>query len=167
MFTTFLLCRKSCKVGIKYFPNKKGTDLLFHKNNNGKTPFQLAGERFGHDEVMEVIEDTLIIRYSGHTNHYCRGIGNVNYRWTYWFRWCTFPVTERTRCYTKTTIIRRMWRWGRRWIVLLIKPTVVIHKRENGREELKKPWIATTTMKYKDVIVCYSFSIEKSYAIFL
>ena len=63
-FTTFLLCRKSCKVGIKYFPNKKGTDLLFHKNNNGKTPFQLAGERFGHDEVMEVIEDTLIIRYS-------------------------------------------------------------------------------------------------------
>ena len=29
-----------------------------------KHPFQLAGEIFGHDEVMEVIDDTLIIRYS-------------------------------------------------------------------------------------------------------
>ncbi|MGK3747418.1 MAG: hypothetical protein ACI90V_014282 [Bacillariaceae sp.] len=52
------------EAGIKYFPNKKGINLLFHKNNNGKTPFQLASKKIGHDEVMEVIEDTLIIRYS-------------------------------------------------------------------------------------------------------
>ena len=64
MFTTFLLCRKSCKVGIKYISNNEEINLLFHKSNNGKTPFQLAGERFGHDEVMEVIEDTHINRYS-------------------------------------------------------------------------------------------------------
>jgi hypothetical protein len=33
------------EAGIKYFPNKKGINLLFHKNNNGKIHFQLAGRK--------------------------------------------------------------------------------------------------------------------------
>jgi hypothetical protein len=52
------------EAGIKYFPSEKGINLLFHKNNNGKIPFQLAGKKFGQDELMEVAEDTLIIRHS-------------------------------------------------------------------------------------------------------
>jgi hypothetical protein len=51
------------EYGIRYFPKKKGINILFRKNNNSKTPFQLACENFGYEEVMKVVEDTLI-RYS-------------------------------------------------------------------------------------------------------
>ena len=52
------------EAGIKYFPNKKGISLLFHSPLHfGPTPFRLACDRFGYDEVMKIVEDTLI-RYS-------------------------------------------------------------------------------------------------------
>ncbi|OEU10309.1 hypothetical protein FRACYDRAFT_247264 [Fragilariopsis cylindrus CCMP1102] len=53
--------RSVFEAGIKYFPNKKGISLLFHRN--GYTPFQMACRRFGYKEVMKVVEETLI-RYS-------------------------------------------------------------------------------------------------------
>ncbi|OEU10487.1 hypothetical protein FRACYDRAFT_271036 [Fragilariopsis cylindrus CCMP1102] len=49
--------------GIYYYPNKKGINLVFHQGVSGQTPFQLACEKHGRDEVMKVIEDTLT-RYS-------------------------------------------------------------------------------------------------------
>jgi hypothetical protein len=52
------------EYGIHYYPEKKGISLLFKKeDNNGDTPFQLACVRFGYEEVMEIIDDTLT-RYS-------------------------------------------------------------------------------------------------------
>ena len=47
------------KAGIHYFPKKKGIGLLFRKNGDGDTPFQLACEEHGKEEVMEVIESAL------------------------------------------------------------------------------------------------------------
>jgi hypothetical protein len=53
--------------GIKYFPKKKGINLLFHINNGGRTtPFQFACKKYGREKVMEVVEDTLA-RYSDDT----------------------------------------------------------------------------------------------------
>ncbi|MGK3749528.1 MAG: hypothetical protein ACI8RD_001823 [Bacillariaceae sp.] len=51
------------EYGIRYFPKKKGINLLFRKKNNGVTPFQYACERLGCEKVMKIIEDT-IFRYS-------------------------------------------------------------------------------------------------------
>ncbi|OEU12597.1 hypothetical protein FRACYDRAFT_243850 [Fragilariopsis cylindrus CCMP1102] len=51
------------EYGIHYFPKKKGINLLFRKNNFGGTPFQSACGTYGHEQVMEVVEDTLV-RYS-------------------------------------------------------------------------------------------------------
>ncbi|OEU12976.1 hypothetical protein FRACYDRAFT_243278 [Fragilariopsis cylindrus CCMP1102] len=51
------------EYGIHYFPKKKGINLLFIKTNEGDTPFKIACEKYGHEQVMEVVEDTLI-RYS-------------------------------------------------------------------------------------------------------
>jgi hypothetical protein len=51
------------EYGIHYFPKKKGINLLFRKTYEGDTPFKIACEKYGHDQVMEVVEDTLI-RYS-------------------------------------------------------------------------------------------------------
>jgi hypothetical protein len=47
------------EAGIYYFPKKKGIHLLFETGSDGNTVFQCACERFGYDEVMEVIENTL------------------------------------------------------------------------------------------------------------
>jgi hypothetical protein len=55
--------RSVFEAGIKYFPNKKGISLLFHKRDVGPTTFQLACNRFGYDKVMKIVEGTLI-RYS-------------------------------------------------------------------------------------------------------
>jgi hypothetical protein len=46
------------EAGIRYYPNKKGICLLFIK-----THFQVACRRFGYEEVMRIVDDTLI-RYS-------------------------------------------------------------------------------------------------------
>jgi hypothetical protein len=51
------------EYGIRYYPNKKGINLLFQQDTFGCTPFQLACEDHGRDVVMKVIEDTLT-RYS-------------------------------------------------------------------------------------------------------
>ena len=55
------------EYGIRYYPKKKGISLLFFKRSHGlrRTPFQLACKEFGfgYEEVMKVVEDTLI-RYS-------------------------------------------------------------------------------------------------------
>jgi hypothetical protein len=48
------------KYVIRYFPKKKGINLLYRKNNYGETPFQEACKTYGRDEVMKVIEETLI-----------------------------------------------------------------------------------------------------------
>ena len=52
-------------AGIKYFPKQKGIHMLFRQGigTNGKTPFQIFCEDFGYEQVMKVIEETLI-RYS-------------------------------------------------------------------------------------------------------
>jgi hypothetical protein len=47
------------EYGIRYFPKKKGINLLFRKTNYGCTPFQQACERLGCEKVMEVVDDTL------------------------------------------------------------------------------------------------------------
>jgi hypothetical protein len=50
---------------IRYcYPNERGIRLLFFKkNDHNRTPFQCACEEFGYEEVMKVVDDTLI-RYS-------------------------------------------------------------------------------------------------------
>ena len=48
------------KYGLLYFPEKKGICLLFQNNKNRTTPFQHACSIFGQDEVMTVVEDTLL-----------------------------------------------------------------------------------------------------------
>ncbi|OEU14506.1 hypothetical protein FRACYDRAFT_241053 [Fragilariopsis cylindrus CCMP1102] len=48
------------KYGLLYFPKKKGICLLFQNNRNSTTPFQHACSIFGQDEVMTVVEDTLL-----------------------------------------------------------------------------------------------------------
>ncbi|OEU19144.1 hypothetical protein FRACYDRAFT_237434 [Fragilariopsis cylindrus CCMP1102] len=53
------------EYGIRYFPKKKGISLLFKKtNHDDSTPFQYACEIFGHEKVMEVVEDTLAHCYA-------------------------------------------------------------------------------------------------------
>lgn len=47
------------KAGIHYFPKKKGIGLLFRKDRDGDTPFQLACEEHGIEEAMKVIESAL------------------------------------------------------------------------------------------------------------
>jgi ankyrin repeat protein len=49
------------EYGILYYPKKKGISILFKKDNDGDTPFQLACERFGYDEVMKIVDDTLTL----------------------------------------------------------------------------------------------------------
>jgi hypothetical protein len=49
------------QTGIQYYPNKgEGVSLLFKMVNTDKTPFQIACERFGRDEVMDAVEGTLL-----------------------------------------------------------------------------------------------------------
>ncbi|OEU17866.1 hypothetical protein FRACYDRAFT_238294 [Fragilariopsis cylindrus CCMP1102] len=59
------------EYGILYYPIKKGISLLFQKSKYGVTagitPFQMAYQKWGQDEVTKVIEDTLI-RYSSSNN---------------------------------------------------------------------------------------------------
>ena len=56
--------RSVFEAGIKYFPNKKGISLLFQTSKRYNcTPFHFACRRFGYEEVMKIVEDTLI-RYS-------------------------------------------------------------------------------------------------------
>jgi hypothetical protein len=50
------------EAGIKYFPRKKGINLLFHKKGYRLTPLQYC-VIFGHEKVMEIVEGTLA-RYS-------------------------------------------------------------------------------------------------------
>jgi hypothetical protein len=54
------------EYGIRYFPKKKGIHLLFRKNDNCDdwTPFNLACFNYGHEHVMEVVEDTLARYYT-------------------------------------------------------------------------------------------------------
>jgi ankyrin repeat protein len=52
------------EYGIRYFPEKKGLSLIFKKHyHSTMTPFQEACDAYGYEQVMEVVEDT-IIRYS-------------------------------------------------------------------------------------------------------
>jgi hypothetical protein len=55
------------EYGIRYFPKKKGINLLFKINEYNNTPFQLACGKFGYEEVMKVVEDTLTLCYSSST----------------------------------------------------------------------------------------------------
>ena len=60
--------RTTFEYGILYYPIKKGISLIFKKNINNRTPFQIACNKYGDEEVMRVIEDTLI-RYSSSDNN--------------------------------------------------------------------------------------------------
>ena len=53
------------EYGIRYYPKKKGNNLLFKKNEHDEDDDE--DERFGYEQVMKVIEDTLI-RYSSSNN---------------------------------------------------------------------------------------------------
>ena len=66
MLSTLQGFRMVLEYGIRYFPRKKGISLLFKKSNKPKpnrlnppyrfnTPFQWACERFGYEQVMQVI----------------------------------------------------------------------------------------------------------------
>jgi hypothetical protein len=52
------------EYGIRYFPKKKGINLLFKINEDDNTPFQLACDKFGYEVVMNAIEETLTHCYS-------------------------------------------------------------------------------------------------------
>jgi hypothetical protein len=54
------------EAGIKYFPKKKGINLLFRKNRANYTPFQYAFHSFGKEQLNKVVDDTLGF-YSGDT----------------------------------------------------------------------------------------------------
>jgi hypothetical protein len=58
------------EYSILYYPNKKGINLLFQKNNIGKTPFQMACKKWGQDEVMKTVKNTLIKCRSHNTGPY-------------------------------------------------------------------------------------------------
>ena len=51
---------------IRYYPTKEGIRLLFIKDDDGDTPFQMACDEYGTEEVRKVIENTLA-RYSDNT----------------------------------------------------------------------------------------------------
>jgi hypothetical protein len=56
------------EAGIKFFPKRKGINLLFRKTIQGYgTPFQYACKKFGREKVLEVVEGTLI-RYTSLDN---------------------------------------------------------------------------------------------------
>merc|ERR1711907_782393 len=58
------------KAGIRYFPRRKGINLLFQKNRVytteddffklGDTPFTVACEHYGSEQAIKVIEDVLV-----------------------------------------------------------------------------------------------------------
>ncbi|OEU11659.1 hypothetical protein FRACYDRAFT_244778 [Fragilariopsis cylindrus CCMP1102] len=52
--------RSVFEAGIHYYPMKEGISLLFRKDDHDKTPFHLACGNFGHEKVMEIVEDTLV-----------------------------------------------------------------------------------------------------------
>ncbi|OEU18284.1 hypothetical protein FRACYDRAFT_236560 [Fragilariopsis cylindrus CCMP1102] len=57
------------EYGICYFPKKKGISLIFKKNNrDGHTPFQYACKKFGYEQGIKVVEETLIRCYSSSDN---------------------------------------------------------------------------------------------------
>lgn len=47
------------EAGIRYYPKHIGIRLLFYKDRNAGTPFQIACKEHGKEEVMKVIESTL------------------------------------------------------------------------------------------------------------
>ena len=47
------------RAGVLYFPMKKGIIMLFQKDDDGDTPFKLACEKHGREEVMKVAEKVL------------------------------------------------------------------------------------------------------------
>ena len=51
---------------IRYYPTKEGIRLLFIKDDDGDTPFQMACDEYGTEEVRKVI-DTTLARYSDNT----------------------------------------------------------------------------------------------------
>jgi hypothetical protein len=56
-------CRMVFGYGILYYLIKTGISLLFKKDEYDKTPFQIGCSKHGRDEVMRVIEDTLILHF--------------------------------------------------------------------------------------------------------
>ncbi|OEU07300.1 hypothetical protein FRACYDRAFT_251103 [Fragilariopsis cylindrus CCMP1102] len=56
------------EASIRYYPRKDGIGLLFRKNDMCITPFHLACGNFGHEKVMEVVEDTIAHCYASSDN---------------------------------------------------------------------------------------------------
>jgi len=54
-----LVTTSLCALHDRYYPFKKGIRLLFQKDNDGDTPFQVACRRYGRDKVMEIVEEIL------------------------------------------------------------------------------------------------------------
>ena len=53
--------RAVLQAGIQYLPMKaQGINLLFRKDDRNETPFYDACKRYGYEETMKVIEETLI-----------------------------------------------------------------------------------------------------------
>jgi hypothetical protein len=56
------------EAGVSYYPKKRGINLLFRKSDQDDTPFKYACGKFGSEEVLKVVEDTLV-RYSSSSNN--------------------------------------------------------------------------------------------------
>jgi hypothetical protein len=56
------------EAGISYYPRKRGINLLFRKSDHDNTPFKYACGKFGSEEILKVVEDTLV-RYSSSSNN--------------------------------------------------------------------------------------------------
>ena len=67
------------KAGIMYFPKKKGMFLLFRTNIFGSTPFKNACKQFGRNEVVKVVENTIVEYYSGNNNNNNNTINIIPY----------------------------------------------------------------------------------------
>jgi hypothetical protein len=58
-FPSIEMFRFILECGMRYFPKKKGISLPFQEDYDNETPFQDACDKYGHEQVMMVISDTL------------------------------------------------------------------------------------------------------------
>ncbi|OEU11037.1 RNI-like protein [Fragilariopsis cylindrus CCMP1102] len=58
-FPSIEMFRFILECGMRYFPKKKGISLPFQEDMDNETPFQEACKKYGHEQVMMVISDTL------------------------------------------------------------------------------------------------------------
>ncbi|MGK3762270.1 MAG: hypothetical protein ACI8RD_014588 [Bacillariaceae sp.] len=60
---------RSSNMEFVVFHRRKGIHLLFRKDDQGRTPFEIACPKFGYDKVMEFVEDTIMIGSSSSSSN--------------------------------------------------------------------------------------------------